>query len=150
MHKQVLPEALPAEFERLFPDRRFIVVSNREPYEHACEEVTGNVVVRRPAGGLTSALDPMMQAIAGDWGAWVARRQSGTTGCMGCGSLSVASTNIIWVIPSRCCGRFAICGPLSPGYAPGPTRATRPSISAWRMPFSRLRTISRRPGGFRI
>src|SRR5688500_6287658 len=70
MHKQVLPEALPAEFERLFPGRRFIVVSNREPYEHACEEVTGNVVVRRPAGGLTSALDPMMQAIAGDWVAW--------------------------------------------------------------------------------
>src|SRR5688500_11954253 len=70
MHKQVLPEALPAEFERLFPGRRFIVVSNREPYEHACEEVTGNVVARRPAGGLTSALDPMMQAIAGDWVAW--------------------------------------------------------------------------------
>jgi trehalose-6-phosphate synthase len=70
MRNQVLPEALPAEFERLFPGRRFIVVSNREPYEHACDERTGNVIVRRPTGGLTSALDPMMQAIAGDWVAW--------------------------------------------------------------------------------
>ena len=70
MSKQVLPEALPAEYERLFPGRRFVVVSNREPYEHARDEHTGNVKIRRPAGGLTSALDPMMQAIAGEWVAW--------------------------------------------------------------------------------
>ncbi|MGQ0813301.1 MAG: alpha,alpha-trehalose-phosphate synthase (UDP-forming) [Gemmatimonadota bacterium] len=64
------PEALPAEFERLLPGRRFVVVSNREPYEHEHDARTGDLVVRRPAGGLTSALDPMLQAISGDWVAW--------------------------------------------------------------------------------
>lgn len=69
MTASALPEALPAEFARLFPGRRFVVVSNREPYEHVLDD-RGAVIVRRPAGGLTSALDPMMQAIAGDWVAW--------------------------------------------------------------------------------
>jgi trehalose-6-phosphate synthase len=70
MYRGIEPEALPAEFARLFPGRRFIVVSNREPYEHYLDETSGAVEIRRPAGGLTSALDPILQAASGDWIAW--------------------------------------------------------------------------------
>ncbi|MGQ0561818.1 MAG: alpha,alpha-trehalose-phosphate synthase (UDP-forming) [Gemmatimonadota bacterium] len=70
MWRGVQPDTLPSELERLFPGRRFVVVSNREPYEHVLDDRTGNVIVRRPAGGLTSALDPMLQAVSGDWIAW--------------------------------------------------------------------------------
>lgn len=57
-------------FRSLFPDRRFVVVSNREPYEHRWSDEVGEVLVRRPAGGLTSALDPVLQALGGTWVAW--------------------------------------------------------------------------------
>lgn len=57
-------------FRSLFPGRRFIVVSNREPYEHRWSEEMGEVDVRRPAGGLTSALDPLLQTLGGTWVAW--------------------------------------------------------------------------------
>ena len=53
-----------------FPERTFVVVSNREPYEHRWGEDVGDVVVRRPTGGLTSALDPVLQAVGGTWIAW--------------------------------------------------------------------------------
>lgn len=47
---------------------RLIVVSNREPYIH---KRTGNRVnVEKPAGGLTSALDDVLQASGGTWVAW--------------------------------------------------------------------------------
>jgi trehalose-6-phosphate synthase len=57
-------------FRRAFPERRFIVVSNREPYEHYRDESTDEIGVRRPAGGLVAALDPLMQAVGGTWIAW--------------------------------------------------------------------------------
>jgi alpha,alpha-trehalose-phosphate synthase [UDP-forming] len=57
-------------FRRLFGSRRLVVVSNREPYEHRWASELGEVTVRRPAGGLTSALDPLMQALGGTWVAW--------------------------------------------------------------------------------
>jgi trehalose 6-phosphate synthase len=57
-------------FRRRFGDRRFVVASNREPYEHRWAEEVGEVRVRRPAGGLTSALDPLMQGLGGTWVAW--------------------------------------------------------------------------------
>ena len=44
------------------------MVSNREPYSHCRED--GEVSVDRPAGGLTAALDPVMQAVEGTWVAW--------------------------------------------------------------------------------
>jgi trehalose 6-phosphate synthase/phosphatase len=48
--------------------KRLIVISNREPYIH---KRTGlSVKVERPAGGLTSALDDMLQATGGTWVAW--------------------------------------------------------------------------------
>jgi trehalose-6-phosphate synthase len=57
-------------FRSSFPGRRFIVVSNREPYEHFWDEAADQIAVRRPAGGLVAALDPLMQAVGGTWIAW--------------------------------------------------------------------------------
>jgi trehalose 6-phosphate synthase/phosphatase len=64
------PEDLVQLYRTVLPGRRFIVVSNREPYEHRWAEEVGEIQVRRPAGGLTSALDPVLQALGGVWVAW--------------------------------------------------------------------------------
>jgi alpha,alpha-trehalose-phosphate synthase [UDP-forming] len=53
---------------RYLHDCTFILVSNREPYEHA-RGVHG-IELRQPPGGLVSALDPTMQRIHGTWVAW--------------------------------------------------------------------------------
>jgi len=50
--------------------RTLILVSNREPYEHTFEPGSAAVKVRRPPGGLVSALDPTMQCTRGTWVAW--------------------------------------------------------------------------------
>ncbi len=42
-----------------------LVVSNREPYIH--EKHNGAIVVRRPASGLVTALEPVMRACSGTW-----------------------------------------------------------------------------------
>ena len=42
-----------------------IVVSNREPYIH--EHDGGEVIVRRPASGLVTAVEPVMRACSGTW-----------------------------------------------------------------------------------
>jgi trehalose 6-phosphate synthase len=42
-----------------------IVVSNREPYIH--EHRDGEVIVRRPASGLVTAVEPVMRACSGTW-----------------------------------------------------------------------------------
>jgi trehalose 6-phosphate synthase len=44
---------------------KFLVVSNREPYLHM--HTPEGVRVKTPAGGLTAALDPLMQATGGTW-----------------------------------------------------------------------------------
>lgn len=49
-------------------DCKFILVSNREPYEHM-RGVHG-VEVKQPAGGLVTALDPTMRHTHGTWVAW--------------------------------------------------------------------------------
>ncbi|WP_247728437.1 alpha,alpha-trehalose-phosphate synthase (UDP-forming) [Halovivax limisalsi] len=46
-----------------------VLVSNREPYRHRYDE-QGTVTVDRPTGGLTSALDPVLQRVGGTWIAW--------------------------------------------------------------------------------
>ena len=56
------------DFLRYLSDCKFILVSNREPYEHI-RGVHG-VEVKQPAGGLVSALDPTMRRIHGTWVAW--------------------------------------------------------------------------------
>jgi trehalose-6-phosphate synthase len=63
-------DALLPAFRRALAGHRFYVVSNREPYEHVWDEAQSEIGVRRPAGGLTSALDPLMQATGGVWIAW--------------------------------------------------------------------------------
>jgi alpha,alpha-trehalose-phosphate synthase [UDP-forming] len=50
---------------REFRGRRFIAVSNREPYIHNHER--GGIECAQPAGGLTAALDPILQATGGTW-----------------------------------------------------------------------------------
>lgn len=56
------------EFLHYLDDCKFILVSNREPYEH----IRGprGIEVKQPAGGLVSALDPTMRRIHGTWVAW--------------------------------------------------------------------------------
>jgi alpha,alpha-trehalose-phosphate synthase [UDP-forming] len=49
-------------------DCKFILVSNREPYEHV-RGVHG-IEIKQPAGGLVSALDPTMRHTHGTWVAW--------------------------------------------------------------------------------
>jgi trehalose 6-phosphate synthase len=64
------PVQLDAILRRSLPERRFAVVSNREPYEHYWDDTADAISVRRPAGGLVAALDPLMQAVGGLWVAW--------------------------------------------------------------------------------
>lgn len=46
-------------------DVHFIVVANREPYMHRFQG--GAIQVLRPAGGVTTALDPILRACGGTW-----------------------------------------------------------------------------------
>jgi trehalose 6-phosphate synthase len=48
--------------------RELLVASNREPYTHGYDG--DEVTVSQPAGGLTAALDPIMQELSGTWVAW--------------------------------------------------------------------------------
>jgi len=56
------------ELAEYLNDCKFILVSNREPYEHV-RGATG-IEVKQPAGGLVTALDPTMRRIHGTWVAW--------------------------------------------------------------------------------
>ena len=63
--------------ESVLENRELVVVSNREPYSHGRSEGgdgdgggDGEIAVDRPAGGLTAALDPVMQTVEGTWVAW--------------------------------------------------------------------------------
>ena len=48
--------------------RPLVVVTNREPYEDVASK-TGWAPIQR-AGGVTAALEPVLQALGGDWIAW--------------------------------------------------------------------------------
>jgi trehalose 6-phosphate synthase len=48
--------------------RPIVVVSNREPYVHT--HVNGSIKYHIPASGMVTALEPIMQACAGEWIAW--------------------------------------------------------------------------------
>lgn len=59
------------DFEQYLRGRTLILLSNREPYEHvAAPAGDAATTVRRPPGGLVSALDPTMQRTRGTWIAW--------------------------------------------------------------------------------
>ena len=66
--KQKRVTILSKQIEALFKERQLIIVSNREPYEHTHSDK--RITVRKPAGGLISALDPVMQTVGGTWIAW--------------------------------------------------------------------------------
>lgn len=59
----------PARLRQLLQTRlhgdQIIVVSNREPYIH--DRVDGQIIVRRPASGLVTAVEPVMRACSGTW-----------------------------------------------------------------------------------
>lgn len=48
-------------------DNALLVVSNREPYMHILDEATGTVKCIRPAGGVVTAIDPILRACGGTW-----------------------------------------------------------------------------------
>ncbi len=55
-------------FHQLFPGRKLVVLSNREPYTH--HHSPDGPICRQPVGGLVSALDPLLQSTGGTWIAW--------------------------------------------------------------------------------
>ena len=67
---------MPHKMEQYLEGRTLILLSNREPYEHVRAEGDAGpddaaaVTLRRPPGGLVSALDPTMQRTHGTWVAW--------------------------------------------------------------------------------
>ena len=61
-------ESLRQLVQREIGDYRLVVVSNRQPYIH--ELVEGKLRYIVPAGGLTTALDPLMQECGGTWVAY--------------------------------------------------------------------------------
>ncbi len=68
--RRLRPQDLGPAYRAAFPSQRVIVISNREPYEHSLDEASGEIIVRRPTGGLISAIDPLLQAVGGVWIAW--------------------------------------------------------------------------------
>lgn len=62
--KSGIPPSIPVR------DRQLILVSNRQPYRHTTTDGGETPVVDRPTGGVTSALDPVMQRVGGTWIAW--------------------------------------------------------------------------------
>ncbi|MEP7138273.1 MAG: trehalose-6-phosphate synthase [Caldimonas sp.] len=59
------PERLRALLRTQLQGDQVIVVSNREPYIH--ERGADGIVIRRPASGLVTAVEPVMRACSGTW-----------------------------------------------------------------------------------
>lgn len=59
------PERLRALLRTQLRGDQVIVVSNREPYIH--ERTADGIVVKRPASGLVTAVEPVMRACSGTW-----------------------------------------------------------------------------------
>ncbi|MBE7418928.1 MAG: trehalose-6-phosphate synthase [Ideonella sp.] len=59
------PERLRVLLHTQLRGDQVIVVSNREPYIH--ERHDGGVIVKRPASGLVTAVEPVMRACSGTW-----------------------------------------------------------------------------------
>jgi trehalose-6-phosphate synthase len=61
------PDRLRSLLRTQFHGDQVIVVSNREPYIHERSATSDKVVVRRPASGLVTAVEPVMRACSGTW-----------------------------------------------------------------------------------
>jgi trehalose 6-phosphate synthase len=59
------PERLRSLLRTTLRGDEIIVVSNREPYIH--ENTPGGIIVKRPASGLVTAVEPVMRACSGTW-----------------------------------------------------------------------------------
>ena len=59
------PERLRSLLHTRLRGDQVIVVSNREPYIH--EQTADGIVVKRPASGLVTAVEPVMRACSGTW-----------------------------------------------------------------------------------
>ncbi len=66
LNTQWTPERLQSLLQTQLRGDQVIVVSNREPYIHEYA-ADGSVVVKRPASGLVTAVEPVMQACSGTW-----------------------------------------------------------------------------------
>jgi trehalose 6-phosphate synthase len=59
------PEALRTILKNDLQGEEVLILSNREPYIH--DKRNGKVIVKRPASGLVTALEPVMRACSGTW-----------------------------------------------------------------------------------
>ncbi|WP_336338079.1 alpha,alpha-trehalose-phosphate synthase (UDP-forming) [Haloarcula brevis] len=84
----MVPELSESGQDGAVPDS-LVVVSNREPYSHERGD-DGEIRVQSAAGGLTSALDPVMRARGGTWVAWGS----------GDADMAVAEDGVVEVPPS--------------------------------------------------
>lgn len=64
-HAEWSPDRLRSLLRTQLRGDELIVVSNREPYIH--EQQADGVVVKRPASGLVTAVEPVMRACSGTW-----------------------------------------------------------------------------------
>ncbi|MEN9436625.1 MAG: hypothetical protein RIR09_1280 [Pseudomonadota bacterium] len=64
-HAEWSPDRLRTLLRTQLRGDELIVVSNREPYIH--EQQADGVVVKRPASGLVTAVEPVMRACSGTW-----------------------------------------------------------------------------------
>ena len=59
------PEALRTILRNDLQGEEVLILSNREPYIH--DRRNGKIIVKRPASGLVTALEPVMRACSGTW-----------------------------------------------------------------------------------
>ncbi len=59
------PDALRGILRQDLKGEEVLILSNREPYIHERRE--GGIIVKRPASGLVTALEPVMRACSGTW-----------------------------------------------------------------------------------
>jgi trehalose 6-phosphate synthase len=60
------PQRLKDSLKRYLLGERLVVLANREPYIHD-RDPDGRIVMRHPASGLVTALEPVMRACSGVW-----------------------------------------------------------------------------------
>ena len=60
------PQHLKQVLLRHFPGEKVLVLANREPYIHE-RAADGTIVVRHPASGLVTAVEPVLRACSGVW-----------------------------------------------------------------------------------
>lgn len=59
----------PVFSKTLLQGKTLLIVTNREPYVHSYDN-GGDIQCAVPAGGVTAAMDPIMQEVGGTWIAW--------------------------------------------------------------------------------